>query len=70
MKLYAMAMKTGILHGKYSRNQFDVCSYALYAMSDMNTVRIVTMRKAAKKHSKCGGQGYVNACVVGPSAVK
>ena len=64
MKLYTIAVKTGVLHGKYARNQFDVCSYALYAMQDMNTDRIVTMRKAVQEQSNCGGQGFVK-CMCG-----
>ena len=46
-----MAVKTEVLHGKYYRNPFDVHPYALYAMQDMNTERIVTIRKAVQEQT-------------------
>jgi hypothetical protein len=34
--LYRIAVKSGMLEGKFTRNQFDICAYALYSINDMN----------------------------------
>ena len=35
--MYTIAVKGGILNGKYSRNQFDLCETALYSHDDVVT---------------------------------
>ena len=32
---YTIAVKSGILKGKYTRNQFDLCTYELYTEADV-----------------------------------
>ncbi|KAG1684037.1 KRAB-A domain-containing protein 2 [Nymphon striatum] len=55
---YTIAVKCGILSGKYTRNQFDLCTYELYSTDDVNTEKIVSLRSAVQQESKSGGQGF------------
>jgi hypothetical protein len=57
--LYTIVVKSGILQGKYARNQFDVCAYAMYTLEDMNEECTISLRTTVKKESRCGGQGFV-----------
>ena len=58
--LYCIAVHAGLLKGRNSRNQFDVCNQQLYTLSDMRTDIEVGLRHAAKDESLGGGQGYAN----------
>jgi hypothetical protein len=57
--LYRIAVKSGMLEGKFTRNQFDICAYALYSINAMNMEKTVPLRKAVHGDSTCGGQGFV-----------
>ena len=57
-ELYTVAVKGGIFHRKYSRNQFDVCATTLYSPDDVCTDEDISMRQAIQLKSRCGGQGF------------
>jgi hypothetical protein len=57
--LYKIGLKSGVLEGKFSRNQFDICSYAMYTSEDINLQKTLPLRKAVQEVSNCGGQGFV-----------
>ncbi len=40
---YTIAVKSGILSGKYTRSQFDLCTYELYSKDDVTANRIVSL---------------------------
>lgn len=63
--MYKLAAKHGILQGKYSRNQFSLCSEKLYQIEDMNTTTEVALRAAVKMQSRSGGQGFVRCNCAG-----
>jgi hypothetical protein len=42
--LYRIAVKSGMLEGKFTRNQFDICAYALYSINDMHMEKTVPLR--------------------------
>ena len=56
---YRIAVRAGILKGKYSRNQFDLCVQKLLTDTDVSQDEEVALRTAVQKESKCGGQGFV-----------
>ncbi|XP_076049296.1 KRAB-A domain-containing protein 2-like [Oratosquilla oratoria] len=62
---YTIAVKSGILSGKYTRNQFDLCTYELYSEDDVTTDRIVSLRSAVQQESKSGGQGFAKCNCAG-----
>jgi hypothetical protein len=57
--LYRIAVKGGILHGKFSRNQFDLCNQILLLPSDVCQDIEISLRSAVQHESKCGGQGFL-----------
>ena len=63
--MYIIADRGGILKGKYSRNQFDLCAFRLLIDADLNKNKVVPLREAVKFESKCGGQGFVKCNCAG-----
>jgi len=62
--LYKIAVSAGVIKGRFSRNQFDLCKEKLYTEKDMNTSIEVSLRQAVHKESLSGGQGYAKCnCV-------
>ena len=57
--LYRIAVRGGVLKGKYSRNQFDLCVQKLLSEKDVNSTEEVALRTAVQFESNCGGQGFV-----------
>ncbi|KAK6175839.1 hypothetical protein SNE40_014219 [Patella caerulea] len=57
--MFTIAVNGGVLNGKYSRNQFDVCVTKLYKVDDFNTDQRVSLRQADQMDLVCGGQGFV-----------
>ena len=57
--MYRIAVRAGVLKGKYSRNQFDLCAHKLLTDSDVNQNEEVALRTAVQLESKCGGQGFL-----------
>ncbi|KAG1682661.1 KRAB-A domain-containing protein 2 [Nymphon striatum] len=57
---YSIACPAGVLNGKYSRNQFDLCPQKLLTLSDIKTDITVSLRSAVGIESQSGGQGFVN----------
>jgi hypothetical protein len=57
--LYKIAVKGGVLNGKYSRNQFDLCNYALLTINDVSQDNEISLREAVQCESNCGGQGFL-----------
>ncbi|XP_076042016.1 uncharacterized protein LOC143025919 [Oratosquilla oratoria] len=62
---YTIAVQSGILSGKYTRNQFDLCMYELYSEDDVTTDRIVSLRSAVQQESNSGGQGFAKCNCAG-----
>jgi len=56
---YTIAVKTGILNGGYSRNQFDLCPQKLLMFDDVDEENHVSLRTAVTAQSIAGGQGFV-----------
>ena len=52
---YRIAVRTGMLKGKYSRNQFDLCIQKLLQESDISRNKEVPLRTAVQLESRCGG---------------
>ena len=63
--MYAICVKAGILKGKFTRIQFDLCPQRLLTDADVNQTKSVTVRQAANHESYCGGQGYVRCNCAG-----
>jgi hypothetical protein len=63
--MYRIAVRHGILKGKYSRNQFNLCPQKLYTQSDMNTSTEIPLRNAVQMQSNCGGQGFLKCNCLG-----
>jgi hypothetical protein len=57
--MYRIAVRAGILKGKYSRNQFDLCAHKLLTDRDVDQNQEIALRSAVQHESKCGGQGFV-----------
>jgi hypothetical protein len=66
--LYRIAVKSGILNGKFSRNQFDLCSQVLLSASDVSTEIEMSLREAVQLQSLCGGQGFTKCNCKGTSS--
>ena len=56
--MYRIAVKEEILKGRYSRNQFDVCTQQLYGLSDVSLDKEIVLRQAVQQSSRFGGQDY------------
>ena len=57
--MYRIAVRSGILKGKYSRNQFDLCTQILLTNDDVSQDKEIALRSAVQVESKFGGQGFV-----------
>ena len=56
---YRIAVRSGNLKGRYSRNQFDLCAQKLINENDVNTDVEIGVRNAVQNQSLCGGQGFL-----------
>ena len=65
--MYRIAARAGLLKGKYSRNQFDLCVQKLLTDRDISQEQEVALRTAVQMESKCGGQGFVKCNYSGPN---
>ena len=63
--MYTICVKAGILNGKYSRNQFDLCPHPLLKDTDVDNSKTVSLRHAVSVESSSGGQGYVKCNCAG-----
>ena len=63
--MYTIAVRGGILKGKYSRNQFDLCLHKLITDDELNLNSEISLRQAVQFESKCGGQGFVKCNCTG-----
>ena len=63
--MYTVAVKGGVLNGRYSRNQFDECATSLFSMDDFCNDEQVSLRIAVHQESNCGGQGYAKCNCAG-----
>ena len=55
---YRIAVKSGILKGLYSRNQFDLCPQKLLTLDHVNQEQSISLRSAVIAESTTGGQGF------------
>ena len=55
---YTIGVKSEILNGQYSRNQFDLCPQCLLSATSINTEITVSLRSAVIAQSASGRQGY------------
>ena len=67
---YTIGVKCGILAGKFSRNQFDVCPQRLMSVSDIDRCKHVSIREAVHAESQGGGQGFTKCNCTGKKTVK
>ena len=65
--LYRIAVKGGILNGKYSRNRFDLCNQTLLLPTDVCQDKEISLRNAVQHESRCGGQEYLKCNCSGKS---
>lgn len=63
--MYRIAVRAGLLNGKYSRNQFDLCVQKLLKDTDVSKDQEVALRTAVQMESLCGGQGFVKCNCAG-----
>jgi transposase InsO family protein len=63
--MYRIAVRAGLLKGKYSRNQFDLCVQKLLKDTDVSKDQEVALRTAVQMESLCGGQGFVKCNCAG-----
>ena len=56
--LYVIAVRGGVLKGKFSRNQFDICKHVLLDETDVKLDVQVSLREGVNFESKCGGQSF------------
>jgi len=68
--VYRIAVRAGVLKGKYSRNQFDLCVQKLLSGTDVKSNEEVTLRTAVQMESKCGGQGFLKCNCSGRNRCK
>ena len=68
--MYRIAVRAGVLKGKYSRNQFDLCTQKLLSGTDVKSDEEVTLRTAVQMESKCGGQGFLKCNCSGRNRCK
>ena len=68
--LYRIAVKGGILNGKYSRNQFDLCNQILLLPTNVCQDKEISLRNAVQHESRCGGQGYLKCNCLGKNKCK
>jgi len=64
------AVRGGILKGKYSRNQFDLCTQKLLDFDAVNCTDEIPLRSAVQYESKCGGQGFTKCNCKGKGGCK
>ena len=50
--LYRISVKGGILNGKYSRNQFDLCNQTLLLPTDVCQDKEISLRNAVQHESR------------------
>ena len=67
---YTIAVKAGILKGKYARNQFDLCPQRLLSTEDISTERTLSLCEAVAKQSGSDGQGFSKCNCAGLTDVK
>lgn len=53
-----IAVRGGLLNGKYSRNQFDLCFQKLLTDKDASQTQEIGLREAVHLESKCVGQDF------------
>ncbi|XP_063887764.1 KRAB-A domain-containing protein 2-like [Scylla paramamosain] len=64
--MYRIGVRDGILKGRYSRSQFDICSQQLYSIGEVSADKEIGLRQAVQQSSRFGGQGYAKCnCTVG-----
>ena len=64
-ELYRIAVRSGILKGRFARNQFDPCPQKHYNYEDIRQDVKVGLREAVNQESNCGGQGFTKCnCAV------
>jgi len=44
--MYRIAVRAGVLNGKYYRNQFDLCAQKLFGESDVSRQQVISLRSA------------------------
>ena len=64
---HTIGVKAAVLHGRYSRNQFDLCPQRLLTLDDVNEENQVSLRTAVHAQSACGGQGFLKCNCSGAS---
>ena len=63
---FTIAVKGGVLSGKYLRNQFDVCATKFYLVEDVVTEKSISLRQAGSAvRVNCGGPGYTRCNCLG-----
>ena len=64
--MYRIGVRDGILKGRYSRSQFDICSHQLYSIDEVSSDKEIGLRQAVQQSSRFGGQGYAKCnCTAG-----
>src|SRR6218665_607593 len=68
--MYRIAVRAGVLNGKYSRKQFELCIHKLLQITDVSTDEEDALRTAVQRQSLCGGQGFVKCNCAGNGRCK
>lgn len=56
--MYRIAVRAGVLQGRYARNQFDLCTQILLYEEDVIAHSEISLRAAVQYESKSGGQAF------------
>ena len=64
-----IAVKSGILKGLYSRNQFDLCPQKLLTLAQVNQEQSISLRSAVITESITGSQGFTKCLKLGYSVI-
>ena len=67
---YKIAVKSGILKGLYSRNQFDLCPQKLLTLDHVDQEQSVSLRSVVIAESATGGQGFTKCNCQGSKKCK
>ena len=56
---YRFGVKQGLLRGRFSRKQFEVCQERFVGLCDIDQSRMLSIREAVSIGSLGGGQGFI-----------
>ena len=68
--MYKLGVRKGVLKGRYSRNQFDVCQEHFLSEESVDFTKTLSLREAVISESLGGGQGFIKCNCLGEKGRK